>query len=272
LDLLVVADFVLSETAAMADVVLPVTQWAEEDGTMTNLEGRVLRRHRAAPPPEGVRTDLEVLQGLAIRLGQPVSRFPTDPSAVFNELRAASAGGPADYAGISYSRLDAGEELHWPCSSGDHPGTPRLFQHSFAHPDGRARFVPVEPAQPAEPPSELFPLRGTTGRLLAHYQSGAQTRRVPELAAAAGDMFVEVHPDTAARAGLADGDTARVVSARGAVTALVRTVPTARTDTVFLPFHFPGDARANLLTNPALDPTSRMPEFKVCAVRLEAAS
>jgi assimilatory nitrate reductase catalytic subunit len=272
LDLLVVADFVPSETAAMADVVLPVTQWAEEEGTMTSLEGRVLRRRRALDPPLGVRSDLEVLHGLAVRLGQPPQRFPVSPERVFDELRAASAGGPADYAGISYRRLDAGEALYWPCPAADHPGTPRPFTDSFAHPDGLARFVPVEPAAPAEPASAAYPLRGTTGRLLAHYQSGAQTRRVAELAEAAGGMVVEVHPDTAARAGLADGDAARVVSARGSVTALVRTVASARTDTVFLPFHFPGDGRANLMTNPALDPTSRMPEFKVCAVRLERAS
>jgi assimilatory nitrate reductase catalytic subunit len=271
-DFLMVADFVPSETAALADVVLPVTQWAEEEGTITNLEGRVLRRRRAVDPPAGARTDLQVLHELAVRLGQPPARFPTDPRAVFDELRAASAGGAADYSGISYQRLDAGEALHWPCPGSEHPGTPRLFSETFAHADGRARFVPVEPTVPAEPPSARYPLRGTTGRLLAHYQSGAQTRRVPELVDAAGEMFVEVHPDTAARAGLADGDLARVVSARGAVTAVVRTVPGARSDTVFLPFHFAGDGSANLVTNPVLDPVSRMPEFKVCAVSLEPAS
>jgi assimilatory nitrate reductase catalytic subunit len=275
LDLLVVADFVPSETAELADVVLPVTQWAEEDGTMTSLEGRVLLRRKAADPPAGVRTDLQVLQALAVRLGQPESRFPADPRLVFDELRAASAGGAADYAGITYERLAAGEALHWPCPDvpgGRHPGTPRLFTESFAHPDGRARFVPVEPGDRAEAPSARFPLLATTGRVLAHYQSGAQTRRVPELVEAAGGMVVEVHPDTAGRAGLADGELARVVSARGEVIAVVRTVASARTDTVFLPFHFPGEASANRLTNPALDPVSRMPEFKVCAVRLERVS
>jgi assimilatory nitrate reductase catalytic subunit len=124
LDLLVVADLVLSETAARADVVLPVTQWAEEDGTMTNLEGRVLLRRKALPAPDGVRTDLEVLHGLAVRLGQPAERFPADAEAVFEELRRASAGGPADYSGVSYARLRAGEALHWPVPGEDHPGTP----------------------------------------------------------------------------------------------------------------------------------------------------
>ncbi len=199
LRLLVVADVVLSETAAMADVVFPVAQFAEEEGTLTNLEGRVLRRRRALPPPDGVRTDLEVLSGLARHLGQPADRFPADPREVFEELRAASAGGPADYAGITYERLDAAERtggLHWPCPTVDHPGTPRLFLDRFAHPDGLARFVPVEAVGPAEPVDRTFPLYATTGRLLEHYQSGAQTRRVAELMDTTGEQFVDVHPPT----------------------------------------------------------------------------
>jgi len=266
LDLLVVADVVLSETARVADVVLPVTQWAEEDGTMTNLEGRVLLRRKAVAPPPGVRTDLDVLQGLATRLGQPADRFPVEAEAVFDELRRASAGGPADYSGVTYARLRDGEALHWPVPDTDHPGTPRMFLDSFAHPDGRARFVPVDHSGPAEPPDAEFPLRATTGRVLQHYQSGAQTRLVPALVDAVPEVFVEVHPDTAAHAGLSDGDLASVTSRRGSVHARVRCVASLRPDVVFLPFHFPG---VNALTNPALDPTSRMPEFKVCAVRLE---
>ncbi|MFB9430757.1 molybdopterin oxidoreductase family protein [Streptoalloteichus tenebrarius] len=269
LDLLVVADVVLSETARAADVVLPVTQWAEEDGTLTNLEGRVLLRRRALDPPPGVRTDLDVLHGLAVRLGQPADRFPTDAETVFEELRRASAGGPADYSGVTWERLRAGEQLHWPVPSPGHPGTPRLFLDRFAHPDGRARFAAVDHRGPAEPPDAEYPLHATTGRVLQHYQSGAQTRRVAELVSAAPESFVEVHPDTAARAGLGDGELARVVSRRGSAVARVRHTPTIRQDTVFLPFHFGDDQRANLVTNPALDPTSRMPEFKVCAVRLE---
>ena len=272
LDFLVVADFVPSETARMADVVLPVTQWAEEDGTMTNLEGRVLRRRRLQNPPGHVRSDLEVLHGLARRLGEPAQRYPTAPREVFEELRRASAGGKADYSGIDYERLDA-EALHWPCPAEGpdgtaHPGTPRLFLHGFAHPDGRARFAAVEHRAAAESVRAEFPLLATTGRELAQYQSGAQTRRVAELDAAAPEAFVEVHPDTAERAGLRAGALAVVTSARGEVVARVRLVASMRTDTVFLPFHFPGDGRANLLTNPALDPRSRMPEFKVAAVRI----
>ncbi|AIJ21101.1 nitrate reductase catalytic subunit [Amycolatopsis methanolica 239] len=268
LDLLVVADFVLSETAAMADVVLPVTQWAEESGTMTNLEGRILLRRKAIDPPAGVRSDLEVLSGLAQRLGQPAGRFPVEAKTVFAELREASRGGLADYSGVTYERLHDGEALYWPVTGAEHAGTPRMFLDTFAHPDGRARFVPVEHRGPAEPTDDEFPLIATTGRVLQHYQSGAQTRLVGELNDVVPEAYVEVHPDTAARAGLADGDWARVVSRRGETSARVRCVASMRPDTVFLPFHFPGAQRANLLTNPALDPTSRMPEFKVCAVRL----
>ncbi|MFF5444588.1 molybdopterin oxidoreductase family protein [Streptomyces sp. NPDC012888] len=269
LDLLVVCDFVPSETARMADVVLPVAQWAEEEGTLTNLEGRVLRRRRLLSPPPGVRSDLEVLRELAVRLGQPAERFPAEPREVFEELRRATAGAPADYSGVSHERLDRGEALYWPCPEGG-SGTPRVFLDRFAHADGRARFTPVEHRDAAEVPCAEYPLIATTGRVLAQYQSGAQTRRVEQLNNAAPETFLEVHPDTAARAGLADGDMARVRSRRGSTRARVRFEPSLRTDTVFLPFHFPGEGRANLITNAALDPRSRMPEFKVCAVQIGA--
>ncbi|MBT2674913.1 molybdopterin oxidoreductase family protein [Streptomyces sp. ISL-14] len=271
LDLLVVADFIPSETARMADVVLPVAQWAEEEGTLTNLEGRVLRRRPLLPPPPEVRSDLQVLHDLAVRLGEPTSRYPTVPREVFEELRAASRGGRADYSGITYERLDAGETLHWPCpdARAPHPGTPRLFLDRFAHPDGRARFADVDYRGPAEEISSAYPLYATTGRVLAHYQSGAQTRRVAELNEAVPEPFLEVHPDTAARCGLADRSLALVTSARGGMTARVRLDPTMHLDTVFVPFHFPDEGRANLFTHPALDPRSGMPEFKVCAVRID---
>jgi assimilatory nitrate reductase catalytic subunit len=271
LDLLVVADFVLSETAALADVVLPVAQWAEEDGTTTNLEGKVLRRRALHPPPAGARTDLAVLSELAGRLGQPPHRFPADPGAVFQELRAATAGGAADYAGISWERIDADGGVYWPCPAPDRPGTPRLFDEVFATPDGRARFTPVEHRGPAEQPCAQYPLYLTTGRVLAQYQSGAQTRRIPALAAAAPHAFVELHPDLAERLGVADGQDVRVTSRRGQLVAPARLVDTIRPDTVFAPFHWGGAGRANSVTSDALDPTSRMPEFKVCAVKVEPA-
>ncbi|KAA2266013.1 nitrite reductase, partial [Solihabitans fulvus] len=145
----------------------------------------------------------------------------------------------------------------------------RVFVDGFAHSDGLARLVAVDHRGPVESPDAEFPLYATTGRVLAHYQSGAQTRLVGELMAAAPEAYVEIHPDTAARASLVDGGLAWVVSRRGRVRARVRCVGSMRLDVVFVPFHFPGEGRANLLTNPALDPTSRMPEFKVCAVRVE---
>ncbi|WP_163508094.1 molybdopterin oxidoreductase family protein [Fodinicola acaciae] len=268
LSFLAVADVVLSETAAMADVVFPVAQFAEEEGTLTNLEGRVLRRKQAMKPPPGVRTDLQLLASLASHLGQPKHRFPTDPRTVFEELRAASAGGLADYSGITYERLE-NEALHWPCPATDHPGTPRPFLDRFAHPDGLARFVTVESAAPAENLDAAYPLYATTGRLLEHYQSGAQTRRVGELMEVTNEQRVDIHPDTAERAGLTDGGYADVVSRRGRTRARVRCVSSMRLDTVFLPFHFAAEQSANLVTNAALDPVSRMPEFKVAAVRLE---
>ncbi|MFZ1429516.1 MAG: molybdopterin oxidoreductase family protein [Geminicoccaceae bacterium] len=268
LDLLVVNDFFLSETAELADVVLPVTQWAEEEGTMTNLEGRVLRRHRLSPPPPGVRSDAQVLKALADRLGAG-AHFSAEPEVIFDELCRASAGGVADYAGITYARIDAEDGVFWPCPSIDHPGTPRLFVDRFPTPDGRARFHRVEHRPPAEEPDEQFPLFLTTGRLLLHYQSGAQTRRVPELAAAEPAPFVEIHPQMARNYGIADGDLVRLRTRRGSAVLGARFSDMARLDTVFVPFHWGGAACANLLTNDALDPTSKIPEFKVCAVQIE---
>ncbi|MGQ4358377.1 molybdopterin oxidoreductase family protein [Streptomyces sp. SAS_272] len=275
LDFLAVCDVVLSETAALADVVLPVAQWAEETGTTTSLEGRVLLRRQAVTAPDGVRSDLAVLHELAARLGVEKG-FPVEPEEVFEELRRASAGGIADYSGISYERLAAEDGVFWPCpADGDGrpaPGTPRLFLDRFATEDGRARFAPVSHRPSAEEPDDDYPVLLTTGRVVAQYQSGAQTRRVAELNAAAPGPFVELHPRLAARLGAAEGDALAVVSRRGRAVAPARITTGIRPDTVFMPFHWPGAGRANTLTNPALDPTSRMPEFKVCAVRVELAA
>ncbi|MFI6532784.1 molybdopterin oxidoreductase family protein [Nonomuraea sp. NPDC050547] len=253
LDFLMVCDVVPSETAALADVVLPVTQWAEEDGTMTTLEGKVVRRRQAAGPPPGVRSDLEVMCELARRLDAP-GEFTPDPRRVFAELQRASAGGPVDYSGIDYD-------------TGGFWGGTRMFQERFATADGRARFVPVRFRPAEEDVCADFPVYLTTGRVAQQYQSGAQTRRVRELNRAAPGPFVELHPDLAAQLPVAQGEAVRVTSRRGSVTAPARITTTIRRDTVFMPFHWPG---ANLLTNTALDPMSRMPELKVCAVRVEA--
>ncbi len=271
LDFLMVSDFFLSETAARADVVLPAAQWAEEEGTMTNLEGRVLLRQRATSPPSGVRTDLEVLGELGARLGYK-KFFPTKPAVVFEELRRATAGATADYAGITYDRIAKEDGVFWPCPSEDHPGTPRLFMDHFATADGRARFHPVEFRAPAEEPDHEFPLYLTTGRIMAQYQSGTQTRRIAALMQVAPKAFVQIHPSMARTYGIRQGEEVRLTTRRGTALLAAELTPAIRMDTLFVPFHFNGTGRANLLTNPALDPVSRMPEFKVCAVRLEKGS
>jgi assimilatory nitrate reductase catalytic subunit len=268
LDTLVVADMFLSETAARADVVLPIAQWAEEEGTMTNLEGRVLLRRQVKEPPPGVWTDTMILHDLAARLGSS-ARFDIAPRDVFEELRRASAGGAADYAGIDYDRIEAEDGVFWPCPSETHRGTPRLFLDRFATPDGRALFHPVRYRGGAEQPDDAYPFFLTTGRVLSHYQTGAQTRRVPELVAAEPEPFVEIHPDAARGLGIGHGDPVRLTSRRGQAVMRARISRDIRADALFAPFHWGGAATVNKLTNPALDPISRIPEFKLCAVRID---
>jgi assimilatory nitrate reductase catalytic subunit len=251
--------------------VLPVTQWAEEDGTMTNLEGRVIRRRAAVRPPPGPRSDLEVLAELARRLGCGERFRFAGAREVFDEFRRATAGGPADYSGITYEKIDTSDGVFWPCPSEGHPGTPRMFTERFAHPDGKARFHAVHHRPAGEELDAEYPLRFTTGRLREHYNSGAQTRRVGPLMESRPAPRLQVHPLTAERFGLEDGGTAVVESRRGRVVFAVDIAADIRPDTVFAPFHFGGKEAANLLTNAALDPISRMPEYKVCAVRVREA-
>jgi len=267
LDFLVVCDFFLSETASLADVVLPSAQWAEEEGTTTNLEGRVILRRRAMLPPAGVRTDLEVVASLAAALDKRLFFLSSTPRDVFAELGRASAGGPADYSGITYERIEAEDGVFWPCPSADHPGTPRLFADGFPTLSGRARFHGVSHRAPADERNEMHPLHLTTGRVLAHYQSGTQTRRVDELQQAMPEPLAEMHPATAKLHGLLNGGHVTLTTRRGAASFRLKVTPSIREDTVFVPFHWGGEQSINRLTSPALDPTSGMPEFKVCAVR-----
>ncbi|MFC8798683.1 molybdopterin oxidoreductase family protein [Promicromonospora sp. NPDC057138] len=297
LDLLVVCDFVPSETALLADVVLPVTQWAEEEGTMTSLEGRVIRRRAVVAPPGEARSELWILAELARRLGAPASlAFPTDPAVVFDELARASAGGPADYSGLSHDRLDADEAsggpgLFWPVPAAapgasdvsdaqvtgvthtsdtdEHPGTPRLFLERFATPDGRARMVAVDHVGPSDDVRPGAPFYLVTGRVLQHYQSGAQTHRVAELERLVAEPYVELHPVLGFRIGVPDGARVRLTSERGRVEATARWTDAVRPDTVFMPFHWSGVGSVNQVTTDATDPISGMPEFKVCAVDLK---
>jgi assimilatory nitrate reductase catalytic subunit len=268
LDFLVVADAFLSETAELADVVLPVTQWAEEEGTMTNLEGRILHRRQAKSVPDGVWTDMQILKAIADRLGRG-AYFSSDTHAVFDEFRRASAGGVADYAGVTYDRIDAEDGVFWPCVSASDAGTPRLFLDRFATEDGRARFHAVDHRMPAETPDQDYPYFLTTGRVLAQYQSGTQTRRIADLNAAEPAPFVELHPETARGLQIREGDLVTLTTRRGRITVKARLSRDIRFDTVFVPFHWSQAGAANDLTNTALDPISRIPEFKVCAVRME---
>lgn len=270
LELLVVCDFVPSETALLADYILPVTQWAEEEGTMTGLEGRVLRRRKAVEAPAGVRSELEIFAALAERLDAP-GAWSTDPREVFDELRLASAGGRADYAGISYDRLDAGGSLYWPCPSTDHTGTPRLFQDGFPTADGKATMIAVRPTGPADDVRAEAPIYLVTGRVLQHYQSGAQTRRIAKLNDSMPRAYVEIHPILAQRIGVEGIDDITITSKRGSMVAQARISPDIRPDTVFVPFHFADEGMVNAVTNSATDPVSGMPEFKVCAVQIRRA-
>ena len=270
LDFLVVSDFFLSETAALADVVLPSAQWAEEEGTMTNLEGRVIRRRRAFAPPAGVQDDATTICKLAWLLGKGNHFDYADTMEIFAELGQASAGGPADYSGITYEKIEANNGVFWPCPGSDHPGTLRVFTDAFPTASGKARFHPVRHAAPAEEPDAEYPLYLTTGRNLSQYQSGTQTRRIAELSEMTPSPMAEMHPLTAQRYGVGDGDPVRVFTRRGAADFTVKITRNIREDTIFAPFHWGGMQAVNRLTNPALDPTSRMPEFKICAARIES--
>jgi assimilatory nitrate reductase catalytic subunit len=237
---------------------------------MTNLEGRVLRRRKALDAPGEARSELVILADLATALGSTV-HFDTEPAAVFDELARASAGGKADYSGLSHAILDAEEAAHhWPVPVNS-SGTPRLFARRFAHPDGKARMVAVSPGAPEDDLRRDAPVYLITGRVLAQYQSGAQTRRVEALNTVAPAAFVELHPHLAKLHQIDDGDDVAVTSVRGTAIARARITSTIRPDTVFMPFHWPGDGMANAVTNDACDPISGMPEFKVCAVSLARA-
>jgi assimilatory nitrate reductase catalytic subunit len=274
LDFLVVCDFFMSETAAEAHLILPVLQWAEEEGTLTNLEGRVLRRRRAIQPPAGARSELWIMARLAEALDAP-STYSEDPETVFEELRLASAGGLADYSGIDYAMLDRGEAAYWPYPAGS-TGTPRLFLDAFAHPDGKAVMTAVTPRRrrtpAANPDAAAKTMTLITGRLLEHYQSGAQTRRVSELLATQPEAKVQLHPAAAASMGITDGAFVSVANERGEVVCRAELSTAIRPETVFLPFHFPELESANRLTEAATDPISGMPEFKFNKVWVRAAA
>jgi predicted molibdopterin-dependent oxidoreductase YjgC len=261
LELLVVQDIFLTETGKLADVVLPASSFAEKEGTFSNTERRVARVRRAIPPVGQSKPDWQIICEISKRLGYPMEYH--HPEEIFEEIRQVT---PA-YAGISYQRLETGG-LQWPCPTEEHPGTMFLHKDRFAR--GLGVFFAIDHKDPAEMPDNDYPLYLTTGRLLYHYHSGTMSRRAPGLTEKAPECRVEIAAADAAKYGIGEGEQVRVRSRRGEITVKAQISPKAVAGTVFLPFHF-AEASANKLTNAALDPVSKIPEYKVCAVQIEKA-
>jgi assimilatory nitrate reductase catalytic subunit len=269
LEFFAVIDFFLSETARYADIVLPGSLMEEDEGTTTNVEGRVIHHRQVVEPPAAARQDWRIICDLAHRIGAG-DKFPYQSTQeIFDELRRASKGGIADYAGITWERIDREHGVFWPCPSDDHPGTPRLYERArFGHADGKAHFQAVEWRPAAEEPDADYPILLTTGRVVSHYLSGTQTRRIGGLMDQYPQPLCEMHPRLAASLGVADGDVVRVESRRGFVVVRAQVVKTIRPDTVFVPYHWPLERSANNCTIRAIDPVSGIPEYKICAVRV----
>jgi assimilatory nitrate reductase catalytic subunit len=270
LEFFAIIEFFLSETAHFADIVLPGSLHEEDEGTSTSVEGRVIKINAAVKPPGEARRDWDILLDIARRLGKG-RYFPyCTTREMFEELRVASKGGTADYSGITWERIEAEHGVFWPCPSEAHPGTPRLYEGGrFYTESGRAKFHPVLFRQPAEVVDDDYPVWLTTGRVVSQYLSGTQTRRIGPLVDQYPEPLCEMHPRLAAGIGIATGDIVRVTSRRGAMTLPASVVETIRPDTVFIPYHWPGAKAANQLTQRALDPLSKIPEYKVSAVRVE---
>jgi assimilatory nitrate reductase catalytic subunit len=269
LDFYVCIDFFMSEGARYADVVLPGTTWSEDEGVTANSEGRVVKINKAADPPGEARADWWIVQEIARRMGRGQYFGFNSPREIFDELRVASKGGNADYYGISYEKIERQNGVFWPCPTEDHPGTPRLFEERFYHPDGKAKFHAIEYKPPTEVPDEEYPLILTSGRVVYQYLSGNQTRRIGFLVEQCPEPYVEIHPATAMKLKVNDGERVKVVSRRGEGIFPALVVKTIRPDTIFIPYHWGEELAANQLTNPALDPTSKIPEYKACAARIE---
>ena len=267
-----VVDFFLSETAQHADVVLAGSLQEEDEGVVANVEGRVLHIRQCVPPPGNARQDWRIYCDLAARLGH-ADKFAYQTSRdIFDELRVASKGGPADYSGITYEKIDAQMGVCWPCPTDDHPGTPRLFEGGrFFHPDGRAHLQVTEVRPGGDDPDAAFPIHLTTGRVVNQYLSGTQTRRIGGLIDAYSEPKVEIHPRLAEELGIVKGDWVTVTTRRTEITVQALIVRTIRPDTVFIPYHWPGSKSANLLTHRTLDPRSKIPEYKSSACRLRKA-
>ncbi|MYL34690.1 formate dehydrogenase subunit alpha [Pontibacillus yanchengensis] len=269
LDFLVVSDFFLSETAEYADVVLPATSWAEDEGTTTNIEGRVIRIRKVREPYGDSKTDWEIMSEIAKRMGKGKYFDYKNVSEIFEEFRIATKGGKADYYGVTYDKIDEQDGVFWPCPSEDHPGTPTMFKERFATEDGKANLAIVDWREPGEIPTEDYPHILTTGRVVYHYLTGNQTRRVDFLMEQCPMPYVEMHPELASQYNFQNGDFCKLTTRRSSMTVEVKLTKAIREDTVFIPYHWGKELSVNQLTNPCLDPISRMPEFKVCAVKIQ---
>jgi assimilatory nitrate reductase catalytic subunit len=283
-------DFFLNDTARHADIVLPGSLQEEDEGTVTQVEGRVIKINKAIDCPGDARQDWRIIQDLAAALGRPHGFTFTEPREIFDELRRASKGGVADYSGITYEKIDREMGVFWPCYSEDpetgrpveHAGTPRLFERGsynpvakghgpFYFPDGKARFNVADYRPPVDDASDEYPLFLTTGRVVSHFLSGTQTRRIGPLVEQYPEPRIELHPRLATKLGIADGEWATAETRRGAITLRAMVVTTIRPDTIFIPYHWPGDKSPNRLTVAAQDPISKIPQYKVCGCRLRRA-
>ncbi len=259
-EFLIVQDIFLTETAELAHVVLPGVTFAEKDGTFTNTERRVQRVRKAIEPVGEARQDWEIVCQIAQRMGAKGFEF-SSPQQIMEE---ASRVTPS-YGGITYERLEKLGSLQWPCPNADHPGTPYLHKDKFAR--GLGKFFALEYKDAAELPDEEFPLILTTGRIMFHFHTGSMTRRSRKLESEVSEAYVEISPADAARIGLNGHRRVRVTSRRGEIEVAVRVTEGIKPGVVFIPFHF-AEAAANKLTNSAIDPVAKIPEYKVCAVKI----
>jgi formate dehydrogenase major subunit len=264
-ELLVVQDIFMTETAALADIVLPAAAWAERDGTVTEVDRRVQRVGKAVDPPGEARPDWEIFCGLA-RIMETEGGFDyTSPEEIFEEIRKTVP----QYSGITYERLKKAGGIQWPCSSEDHPGTGTMFVEKFATPDGRGHFQVVDYKEPLETTDEEYPYALTNGRLIFHYHSGTMSRRTRRLRHEVPGGFVEISVQDARDKGIEDGDEVKLESRRGEVRVIAKVTNDIGRGVLFMPWHFP-ESGPNILTGPCAGPPSKMPEFKFCAVRIEA--
>jgi len=261
LDLMIVQDIFLTETAQLADVVLPVTSFAEKEGTFSNTERRVQRVRKAIEPPGEAKTDWEVICAISNKIGYPMNY--SSAKEIFEEVVKVTP----SYAGISYERLEK-QGIQWPCPMPDHPGTKFLHKDKFSR--GLGLFTAIEFIPPSELPDKEYPFLLSTGRVLYHYHTGTMTTRAQGLSERYPESLVEVNPADADKLGITEGAKVKVTSRRGAVEAKASITKKSAPGTIFMNFHFAGTA-VNLLTNPALDPVGKIPEYKVCAVKVEAA-